>query len=152
MRRTLITTSLLLGLTLSGAASAGPDHGRDGREHGPGRGMPLMRELRELDLSDEQRAQIKQLAQATHQQSQTQRDALAELHHRFTLAAPGSSEFRALTTQLADAESTQARQRVTAMAELRTQIDALLTPAQRTQLATELAKMPPPDEREHRRR
>ena len=34
----------------------------------------------------------------------------------------------------------------------RTQIDALLTPAQRTQLATELAKMPPPDEREHRRR
>lgn len=138
------------GILLSSAAFAGPGLGPDGGpDHGPGphRGGPFLHELRDLDLSEAQRTQIRGLFEARRDAGRVSLDALRDLHRRFDLAIPGSAAYGTLTTQLADAESAAVRDRVQAAAELRTQVYALLTPAQRQQLATELAKIarrPPP--------
>ena len=146
MRRLITSASLIASLALSGVVYAGKGPGPDGRGpgHGPGPGGPYMHELRELDLSDAQRAQIKGFFETGREQGKASREAMFQLHRSYDLAVPGSKEFSSLTTRLADAEAAEARDRVTRMAELRTQVYGVLTPEQRTQLATELAKRPEP--------
>jgi Spy/CpxP family protein refolding chaperone len=142
MRRLIASTSLIAGLALSAAAFADRGPGPDG--HGPGPGGPFMHEVRELDLSEAQRTQIKGFFDAVRQQGKASHEALRELHRSYSLATPGSSEFRTLTARLADAEAADARERVATMAELQTQVYGVLTPDQRSQLAAALAKLPEP--------
>ena len=146
MRRSTASAALIAGLALSAAAFAGREPGPDGHGRGPGPGEPFMHEVRELDLSEAQRSQIKGYFDAVRQQGKASHEALRELHHSYSLATPGSSEFRSLTAKLADAEAADARERVATMAELRTEVYGVLTPDQRSQLATALANLPePPD-------
>ena len=150
MRRSLTIAALAAGLALSSAAFAGKDGG-PGRQGpgGPHRGGPFMHELHDLDLSDSQREQIRGFIKAQRDQDKADRNAQFELHRSFELATPGTAQYNSLTVQLADAEATDARDRVQQMASLRTQIYGLLTPAQRTKFAEELAKRPePPKPRE----
>lgn len=147
MRRSITIAALAAGLALSSAAIAGKDGGgpdRHGPGHGPHRGGPFMHELRDLDLSDAQREQIRGFFKTQREQDKTDRKAQFELHRSFELATPGTAQYQTLTVQLADAEATEARNRVQQMASLRTQVYGVLTPAQRTQLAEELAKRPEP--------
>jgi len=149
MRRFITSASLIATLALSGVVFAGQGPAPEGHghgRHGPGRGGPYLHELRELDLSDAQRTQIKGFFEAGREQGQASREAQRELHRSYDLAVPGSSEFRTLTAKLADAEAAEARERVLKTAELRSQVYGVLTPAQRTQLAAELAKRPEPSE------
>jgi protein CpxP len=146
MRRLITSVSLIASLALSGVVYAGKGPGPDGHGHGhgPGPGGPYMHELRDLDLSDAQRTQIKGFFDAGREQGKASRDAMRDLHRSYDLAVPGSKEFSTLTTKLADAESVEARERVQKMAELRTQVYGVLTPDQRSKLATELANRPEP--------
>lgn len=146
MRRSITIAALAAGLALSSAAIAGKDGdpGRPGPGHGPHRGGPFMHELRDLDLSDSQREQIRGFFKSQREQDKTDRKAQFELRRSFELATPGTAQYQTLTTQLADAEAAEARNRVQQMASLRTQVYGVLTPAQRTELAEELAKRPEP--------
>jgi Spy/CpxP family protein refolding chaperone len=148
MRRFLTSASLIASLALTGVAVAGAGAGPDGHRHGPGPGGPFMRELRDLDLSDAQKSQIRGFFGAVRDEARTSRDAMRELHRSYDQAVPGTPAFRTLTAQLADAEAAQARERVQKMADIRTQVYGVLTPDQRKQLAVELAKLPefPADE------
>ncbi len=152
MHRTLASFSIIASLVAAGAAFAGPAPGPDagpggpahgaGHGHGPGRGGPFMHELRDLDLTDSQHAQIREFVKAGHERSDAARSAGRDLHHRYLLAVPGTTEFRALTAQVADAEAAEARNRVQEQADVRTQIYGVLTPAQKKKLAEELANRP----------
>ena len=150
MRRPITIAALAAGLALSSVAIAGKDGGPDRPGPGPHRGGPFMHELRDLDLSDAQREQIRGFFKTQREQDKTDRKAQFELRRSFELATPGTAQFQSLTGQLADAEATEARSRVQQMASLRTQVYGVLTPAQRTELAEELAKRPerpkPPEE------
>lgn len=144
MRRLITSASLIAALALSGVVYAGKGPRPDGHGHGPGPGGHYMHELRDLDLSDAQRTQIKGFFEAGREQGKASRDAMFQLHRSYDLAVPGSKEFSTLTTRLADAEANEARNRVQKMAELRTQVYGVLTPEQRSKLATELANRPEP--------
>lgn len=144
MRRSITIAALAAGLALSSAAFANEEGGPGRRGPGPHRGGPFMHELRNLELSDSQREQIRGFLKAQREQGQSDRKAQFELRRSFELATPGTAQFQSLTQQLADAEATEARNRVQQMASLRSQVYGVLTPAQRSELAAELAKRPEP--------
>lgn len=147
MRRLITSASLIASLALSGVVYAGKGPGPEGHGHGPGPGGLYMHELRDLDLTEAQRTQIKGFFGAGREQGKASREAMLQLHRSYDLAVPGSKEFSTLTSQLADAEASEARERVQKMAELRTQVYGVLTPDQRSKLATELADRPEPKDR-----
>ncbi len=150
MRTQLTAVTLIAGIVLSSAALAGRGPEGPGRgPHGGPHGGPFMHELRDLDLSDAQREQIKGFFDARREQNKASFKAARDLHRSFELATPGTAEYRTLTAQMADASAAEARERTLEMAELRTQIYGVLTDAQRKELAQELAHRPePPKPRE----
>lgn len=90
----------------------------------------------QLNLSDAQRTRIKQLTQQTFAQAKPQMQALRQARQAFESAAPGTADYQTAASNLAEAEADAARTRTTDRASLRAQVYALLTPAQRTQLAS----------------
>jgi Spy/CpxP family protein refolding chaperone len=102
----------------------------------------LMHVLQELDLSDTQKTQAKQLFEAERSAMKSQHESLRSAHHAFNVATPGSDAFTAAENALADAEAGAARARVQADADLRTKFYALLTDAQKAKLATLQAQTP----------
>lgn len=90
----------------------------------------------QLNLSDTQRAQIKQLTEQNFAQAKPQMQALRQARKAFEAAAPGSADYQTAASNLAEAEADAARTRTTNRANLRAQIYQLLTPEQRTQLAS----------------
>ena len=90
----------------------------------------------QLNLSDAQRAQIKQLTEQNFAQAKPQMQALRQARKAFEAAAPGSADYQTAASNLAEAEADVARTRTTNRANLRAQIYQLLTPEQRTQLAS----------------
>ncbi|HEX5961656.1 MAG TPA: Spy/CpxP family protein refolding chaperone [Rhodanobacteraceae bacterium] len=91
--------------------------------------------LRQLDLTDTQRASVHQLMQQSFEQAHSGMQALHEKRMAFEKAVPGSAGYQAAANELAEAESSAAHARVLREADLRAKIHDLLTPAQRTQLA-----------------
>jgi Spy/CpxP family protein refolding chaperone len=89
-----------------------------------------------LNLSDAQRTQIKQLTQKDFTQARPQMQALRQARQAFEAATPGTAAYQTAASNLAEAEADAARTRSTNQANLRAQIYQLLTPAQRTQLAS----------------
>lgn len=147
IKQKFIPALLLAAAGLSTAALAQPaDSGPDG---GPGRdragwhhrhGGPLREELRQLDLSQMQKAGIKQIVDAARPQMRAQREALHTQRKAFDTATPGSAAYQNAAANLAEAEAGAARARVQQQAALRTQIYALLTDAQKSQLANLIAQ------------
>lgn len=90
----------------------------------------------QLNLSDAQRAQIKQLTEQNFAQAKPQMQALRQARKAFEAAAPGSADYQTAASNLAEAEADAARTRTANRANLRAQIYQLLTPEQRTQLAS----------------
>jgi Spy/CpxP family protein refolding chaperone len=89
-----------------------------------------------LGLSDAQRTQIKQMTRQDFAQSKPQMQALRQARQAFESASPGTAAYQAAASNLAEAEADAARTRTANRANLRAQIYQLLTPAQRTQLAS----------------
>ena len=133
MRKTLLSmvaAAAISGSTLAlAAAGGGMDHGR--HDH---HGMSTMHELHKLNLSDAQRAQIKQLTKQNFEQLKPQMQAVRQQRKTFESMDPTASGYQAAANTLAQAEANMARARVLQRASLRTQVYNLLTPAQRSQL------------------
>ncbi|WP_428381183.1 Spy/CpxP family protein refolding chaperone [Nevskia ramosa] len=124
-----------------------PPHekGRDGGpRHGGG---PFMHELKSLDLSDAQRSSVRDAIKAQWQSARDERQAARQLHRNVEIAAPDSPGYSGLVNQLADAEANEARDRVQKQAALKSQVFAMLTPAQKTALTLKLQNLPEPPAR-----
>ena len=134
-----LASALALGSTAALAApgAVGPKgsghgwHGHHGH-HGPGH----MRNLAKLNLSDAQKASIKQIISADRGQDAAPRKALREQRRAFESMTPNQAGYQAAATSLAQAEGQAAQARVQRKARLRAQIYAVLTPAQQAQAAT----------------
>jgi protein CpxP len=134
-----ITLGLILGstlalATLAVAAPAGPSgdthHGRHSHGHDHDMG------LRKLDLTDAQRASIKQVMHTSIAQNKTQRDALRQQRDAFQSMTPDQVGYQAAAARLAQVEGDATRARVQQKATIRAQIYAMLTPAQKAKMAT----------------
>lgn len=90
----------------------------------------------QLNLSDAQRTQIRQLTQQSFAQAKSQMQALRQARQAFESATPGTADYQSAAGNLAEAEADAARTRTANHANLRAQIYQLLTPSQRTQLAS----------------
>lgn len=124
------------------APEARAEHG--GRHHGHGRhhGGPFMHQLKSLDLSDAQRESIRAVIKASFESGKAQHESMRSLHRQMLTATPESAGYAALVNQLADAEANAARDRVQKMAALKGEIYAMLTDAQKAQLAEKLKNLP----------
>jgi periplasmic protein CpxP/Spy len=110
--------------------SAAPQRGMRGNHQGG-----MMADLRQLDLTSDQRRSIVQALRAHRQETQDQTQSLQQKRNAYDAAVPGSPGYQPAVDALAQAESDAARTRVTQEADLRAKIYAVLTPDQRTQLA-----------------
>lgn len=140
MRKTLMLPALVAGLGLSFAALAADRHDR-GDHHRHHRG-PMMEELRQLDLSEDQRSAVRKLFEDQREQFRAERESLRALHQAWNATIPGTPAYRTAAAKLADAQAEAARTRVQRHAETRTQIYGLLTETQKAQFREELAKQP----------
>lgn len=106
----LILPVLAAGALVAGTAAAdGPGGHWGGHHHHGGFGFVL----KQLNLSDSQKASVKQILQADHAQAKTQFQALMTAHQALESATPGSAAYQADTTALAQAASAAASARVT---------------------------------------
>lgn len=138
------TTSLGLilasALTLSTLAIAGPrgqggqEGGRHHGHHGHHEGM--RHAFAKLNLSDAQKASIKQITQASREQNKGQWQALRSQREAFGQMTPDQVGYQAAASRLAQAEGDATRVRIEQRAKVRAQIYAVLTPTQKAQLLT----------------
>jgi periplasmic protein CpxP/Spy len=140
MRKTM-TLSIILAAALgcSALALAGPGGqggGFGGGFHGHHDGM----ELRGLNLTDAQKAQVKQIVQQSFTQLKPQFQAVRQQREAFEALAPNASGYQAAAASLAQAEANLTSARITARAAVTTQIyTTVLTSAQQTQYTTQKA-------------
>jgi Spy/CpxP family protein refolding chaperone len=135
--------SILLGLTLASAvalstfavaAPAGGDHG-GWHGHGHGHGGQFMA-FKKLNLTDAQRASIKQIMHTAFAQGKTQRTALRQQRSAFESMTPDQVGYATAASRLAQAEGAATQVRVQQRANIRAQVYAVLTASQKAQLAT----------------
>lgn len=107
----------------------GMHQGMRGGHHGMGI-------LRQLDLTDAQRTSVHQLMQQNFEQARPKMEAVRSKRQAFENTTPGSANYQATANDLAQAEATAIHARVLREATLRSKIYGLLTPAQRTKLAS----------------
>lgn len=134
-----ITLGLILGstlalATLAVAAPVGQDAGMHQGRHSHGHGHDMA--FRKLDLTDAQRASIKQIMHTSFAQNKTQWKALRQQRSAFESMTPDQVGYQAAAARLAQAEADATRVRVQQKATVRAQIYALLTPAQKAKMAT----------------
>ena len=134
-----ITLGLILGSTLALATLAvaaptgqGPGMHEGRHSHGHGHDMGL----RKLDLTDAQRASIKQIMHASFAQNKAQWATLRQQRSAFESMTPDQVGYQAAAARLAQAEGDATRVRVQQKATVRAQIYALLTPTQKAKMAT----------------
>lgn len=136
--------NLLLGLALASAMTlttaamaAGQDGGPKGDWHGGHRGghHGMMMGMEKLNLSDDQKASIKQIVKGSFTQNKAQFDNLRKQRVAFEAMTPDQVGYQQAATSLAQTEAAATQQRVQQRAQIRAQIYALLTPAQKQQLA-----------------
>lgn len=125
-----LSTALALG-SAAVAAQPGPHGGwgHRGGEHG-------MMALHKLNLSDAQKASVKQIMQSSFEQNKGQRQAVRQQREAFEAMKPTDPGYQAAAAALAQAEGAATTARVQQMANVRAQIYNVLTPAQQSQLAT----------------
>jgi len=139
MRKTFLLSGALLAATLAAGVSVSAiafEGGHDGRHHG----SPFIHELHELNLTDAQKASVKNLVKASFAQSKPQAQAFRQQREAFEALSPNDPNYASSASALAQAAATQASNRVTQLTTLKQQIFAVLTPAQQQQLAALEAK------------
>ncbi len=90
----------------------------------------------QLDLTAAQRTSVRQLMKQSFEQARPEMQALGQKRMAFENATPGTSSYQSIANDLAEAESNAAHAQVLRQADLRTKIYNLLTPTQRTKLAS----------------
>ena len=134
-----LASALAIGTTAAIAApgAGGPDssgHGWHGHEGRHGDSQMMM--LHKLNLSDAQKASIKQIVGTNREQNKAPREALRKQRAAFESMTPNQVGYQAAATNLAQAEGQATQVRVQQQANMRAQIYALLTPQQQAQAAT----------------
>ena len=132
-----LASALAIGTTVAMAApgASGPNasnHGWHG--HHDRHGQMMM--FHKLNLSDAQKASVKQIVSTSRQQNKTQWQALRQQRAAFEAMTPNQVGYQAAAASLAQAEGQATQTRVQQMANVRAQIYAVLTPAQQAQAAT----------------
>jgi Spy/CpxP family protein refolding chaperone len=130
----LLLTSAMAITTLALAAPAGQDAGMGQGHHSHRHGQDMGFE--KLNLTDAQRASIKQIVHGSFAQNKTQWQALRQQRSAFESMTPDQVGYQAAAASLAQAEADATRVRVQQKATVRAQIYALLTPTQKAQMAT----------------
>jgi periplasmic protein CpxP/Spy len=110
--------------TPAATAPAGPHGGGPGRMYS------------KLGLTAEQQSQIKAIFTAAKPQMKSLHQQAQANHLKLIQTKPDDPNYGTVSTEVAQADATLASQRSTQRAELRAQVYAVLTPTQRTQLAT----------------
>jgi Spy/CpxP family protein refolding chaperone len=142
IRNVLVGTLLAGGAALAAAsfsiASAGdattaPPPG----SHAPGpHGFGPERMFSKLGLTADQQASVKAIMTAAKPQMKTLHEQMQANHLKLMQTKPDDPNYGNVVAEVAQANAALASQRTTQAAELRTQMYAVLTPAQKTQLAT----------------
>jgi Spy/CpxP family protein refolding chaperone len=127
----LILASAVAVTTFAATAQTAGGHG-GWHSHGHGQLMALSK----LNLTDAQRASIKQIMQTSFAQNKTQRQALGQQRSAFESMTPDQVGYQAAAASLAQAEGSAAQARVQQRANITAQIYAVLTAPQKAQLAT----------------
>jgi protein CpxP len=109
------------------APGAGP-HGWGHGGHGPGHLFS------KLGLSADQQASIKAIMTAAKPQMKSMHDQMRANHLKLMQTKPDDPNYGNVVAEVAQSNATLASQRTTQAAELRHQMYAVLTPAQKTQL------------------
>lgn len=131
-RYTILSLALASTLAIGTVATAAPAGAGGWHGHRGGHGQMMM--LGKLNLSDAQRASIKQILSSSREQNKPSRQALRQQRAAFEAMPPNAVGFQAAAASLAQAEGQATQQRVIQMANLRAQIYAVLTPAQQAQV------------------
>lgn len=106
---------------------------------GPGRGPGAEGPghlFRKLGLSADQQASIKAIMTAAKPQMKSLHEQMRANHLKMMQTKPDDPNYGNVVAEVAQANATLASRRTTQGAELRAQMYAVLTPAQKTQLAT----------------
>jgi Spy/CpxP family protein refolding chaperone len=146
MKKLAFSTVLaaLLGVAAFSMADAQDQEARTGRRgpgFGPGFGRGPMMIARVVDLTDAQRAQIREILETARKERQGPPPSVAlhrQLEGELLADTPDLAKIETLKSQIAQAEADQLAKRV----ELQTQIAAVLTPEQRAKAREALAKTP----------
>lgn len=97
------------------------------------RGMHM---LDKLNLTATQKSNVQQLMKQDFEQAKPGMQALRQQRMAFENTTPGSADYQTDANNLAQAESNAVHARVLREADMRSKIYNILTPAQRTQLAS----------------
>lgn len=135
-----ILASALAATTIAVAApsgqDAGPDAGQSHGWHGHGHHGDRSMGFEKLNLTDTQKASVKQIMHDGFSQNKTQREALRQQRDAFHSMTPDQVGYQAAATRMAQAEGDAMQQRVLQRATIEAKIYAVLTPTQKAQLAT----------------
>jgi Spy/CpxP family protein refolding chaperone len=104
--------------------------------HGPGAHGGPEHMFSKLGLTTEQQASIKSIMTASKPQMKTLHEQMRANHLKLMQTKPDDPNYANVVAEVAQSNATLASQRTKQAAELRTQMYAVLTPAQKTQLAT----------------
>jgi periplasmic protein CpxP/Spy len=138
-----ITGALFLMLAVVGFSQGGRPRGGPGHEGGPGgfRGGPggpgaLEHLSRELNLTDEQKAQIKKITEGAEESTKALREQLRSLHESQRDILKDGAFDEAAVRAAAQARANLQVELEVAHARTMSQVFAILTPEQKAQLAT----------------
>ncbi|WP_243050260.1 Spy/CpxP family protein refolding chaperone [Dyella sp. RRB7] len=127
----LASAMALAPFAIAAAQDGGPHGGWQGHGHHGG-----FQAFSKLNLTDAQKASIKQIFQSSFAQNKGQFQALRQQRQAFAALTPNSAGYQAAAASLAQAEGAAAVARTQQRAAIRAQIYAVLTPAQQAQLAS----------------
>ncbi|HEX7817375.1 Spy/CpxP family protein refolding chaperone [Dyella sp.] len=113
-----------------GPAAHGQWHGGHHGHHGP------FMALKQLNLTDDQKAQVKQIVKQGFGQLKPQFAAVRQQRQAFEALTPDAAGYQQAAASLAQAEASLTQARVTQNATTRAQIYNILTSAQKSQLAS----------------
>ncbi len=148
--RNLVTATLLAGAVLGSGMSIAaatddnaaqtPPAGPHGWHHHGGPGGP-MHLLSKLNLSDEQKQQVKEIMTAARPQMQALHEQMRTNMQKLEQTQPTDPNYSSIASQVSQAHGSLSAQMLTQHAEIRAQVFKVLTPAQQSQLATLEAQM-----------
>ncbi|PTU31516.1 Spy/CpxP family protein refolding chaperone [Stenotrophobium rhamnosiphilum] len=147
LKKITLVTALAAGLIASTAVLA-HDPGSRGDHGRRGHGGPVAG-LRQLDLSEAQRDQVHKIMLDHRKASEPLHDEQKALHKSFASLNPGSADYAKQVAALQDQSAKVARDRVKDMANLKGQVYAVLTDAQRTKWAEQKTSFRRHDDKDH---
>ena len=100
----------------------------------------MWHEYSKLGLTDDQKASMKAIFTAAKPQMQTMHQQMQANHLKLMQTKPDDPNYQTVVAEVAQSEATLASQRSTQHSQLRAQLYGVLTPAQKTQLATQQAQ------------